>query len=240
MRAAYLYPLIFIAFYLFYNFRINLGFENSEVFITIASFLFAIFTGFFIARQNTRHMNLRQEIAENDGDFTAIYRSMGQLDARSQKEAGKIIKTRYNKILSTKDWAYHIKHRSDTLIALHELIKKAVGQKQYPSRKHVTLQFIIESLTRLQLTRKKLIAFYQEKMTPMQWSLIAVLTVVLIFSLSFLPNSSWIVPIYKALYALIILIVVLYIYRLNNLTLFSDAFGKQSSRDVIEIIEGKK
>jgi len=240
MNVAILYPLIFIALYLFYNFRVDVGFAYPEVYITIASFLFAIFTGFFIARQNSRHMNLRQELAANDGDFTAIYRAMGQIDPKAQKEAGKIIKERYNKILGTNDWAYHIKHRSDTLIRLHALLKRTVGSKKYPSLKHVTLQFIMESLTRLQLTRKKLIAYYQEKMTKMQWSLIIVLTAALIISLSFLENTNFIVPFYKALYALIILIVVLYIYRLNNLSLFSDAFGKQSSRDVIEIIEGKK
>lgn len=240
MNLFYYSPILFIFFYVFYNIRIDLGFEKPEVFITIASFLFAIFTGFFISRQSQRHRDLRMDIAANDGDFTAIYRAFGQISIKSQKEAGKIIKKHFQKILKSKDWAYHIKNRSNTLSDLHALLKKEIGNKQFPSLKHVTLQFILESLTRLQTVRKKLIAFHKERMNAMQWGLISVLTLILLSSLSFLHNTSFVVPIYKALYAVIILVVINYIYRLNNLMLFRDAFGIQSSKDVIEIIGGKK
>jgi len=240
MNLFYYSPILFIFFYVFYNIRIDLGFEKPEVFITIASFLFAIFTGFFISRQSQRHRDLRQEIAKNDGDFTAIYRAFGQISQKSQKEAGKIIKKHFEKILKNKDWAYHVKNRSTTLTDLHVLLKKETGAKKLPSLRHITVQYILESLTRLQITRKTLIAFHKERMNMMQWGLIAVLTVVLLTAISFLHNTTFVVPIYKALYAVIILVVINYIYRLNNLMLFRDAFGIQSSKDVIEIISGKK
>jgi len=240
MNLFYYSPILFIFFYYFYSIQIDLGFEKPEVFITIASFLFAIFTGFFISRQSQRHRDLRQEIAINDGDFTAIYRSFGHLSQKAQKEAGKIIKKHFQKILKKQDWAYHLKQKSTTLIDLHALLKKEIGAKKMPSLKHVTIQYILESLNRLQLTRKRLIAYHRERMNVMQWGLIAVLTIILLTAISFLHNTTFIVPIYKAFYAVIILVVINYIYRLNNLRLFKDAYGIQSSRDVIEIIEGKK
>lgn len=240
MNLFYISPLLFILFFIFYNLEIDIGIEKPEIFITIASFLFAIFTGFFIARQNQRHVDIRQQIGENDGNFTNIYRLMGQVSEKAQKEAGKIIKSHYTKILDTKDWAFHLKRRSTTIIDLNNLLKKQIGNKKLFSLKHLSLTYIIASLSTLQSTRKKLIAFYQERMTWMQWALIIVLTVILLVSIAFIRNASFYVPILKAFFALIILIVVIYIYRLNNLTLFRDAFGLQSSRDVVEIIQGKK
>jgi hypothetical protein len=240
MNLFYYSPILFIFFYVLYNIRLDVGFNKPEVFITIASFLFAIFTGFFISRQNQRHVEIRQEIAENDGEFSAVYRSFSHISARAQKEAGKIIKKHFEKILKMNDWAYHIKNKSTTLIDLNELLGKYSGNKKLASRKHITTELIMNTLIRLQTVRKRLIAHHQERMTSMQWGLIAVLTLILLSSLSFLENTSFIVPIYKAFFAVIILVVVNYIYRLNNLTLFKDTFGKQSSRDVVEIIEGKK
>lgn len=240
MNFLYLSPILFILFYLFYSFQVDLGFEKPEVFITIASFLFAIFTGFFMSRQNQRHVNIRQEIAANDGEFTNVYRTMGHLSLTAQKEAGKVIKKHFKKILETNDWAHHVKKKTTVLTDLHKILTKHAGAKKLPSRKHVAVQFIVDSLRQLQISRKKIIAFHRERMSKMQWGLIIILTVILLGSLSFLHNISWIVPIYKAFYAVIIIVVILYIQRLNNLTLFQDAFGRMSSQDVIDVIDGKK
>lgn len=240
MNFLYLGPLLFVLFYVFYNLQIKLGFEKPEVFVTIASFLFAIFTGFFMSRQNQRHVNIRQEIANSDGEFTNVYRTMGHISKKAQKEAGKIIKKHFSQMLKSNDWAYHVKRKTSSLTDLHQILAKHVAIKKLPSRKHIAVQYIMDSLRQLQISRKRIIAFHKERISKMQWSLIIILTVILLGSLSFLHNVSWIVPVYKAFYAVIIITVILYIYRLNNLTLFQDAFGRMSSQDVIDIIEGKK
>jgi hypothetical protein len=58
--------------YAYYRFDFIL--ESHNLFLSLSTFLFAIFSGFFIARQGRRYSQLRDEISRFDGSASAIYR----------------------------------------------------------------------------------------------------------------------------------------------------------------------
>ncbi len=91
--------LIFILFSVGYYYLDFEEFETTKTILTIASFLFAIFTGFFISRQGRRYNNIRATIADFDGEMSAIYRAFDHAGAKVKEQAGKIIQAHYETIL---------------------------------------------------------------------------------------------------------------------------------------------
>ena len=65
----------------------------SQVFLTIATFSFTIFTGFFIARQGNRYSRVRDQITTFAGEMSSLYRVFGHFGPKVQEEAKKNNKT---------------------------------------------------------------------------------------------------------------------------------------------------
>ena len=104
----FLFIVLFIIYYLTpFKLNVDLG-----VFLTVATFLFAIFAGFFISRQGNRYSNIRDQISQFDGELSAMYRQLGHIDKKAQKQLAKIIKGHYLKILKNKAWDYNFIHKS--------------------------------------------------------------------------------------------------------------------------------
>lgn len=120
----YLAIILFIVLSTVYYF-ISFGANNSsQIFLTISTFLFAIFAGFFISRQGSRYSAIRDQIAKFDGEMSSIFRQFGHLSIKAQDKAKEIIKKHYQKILTNKAWDYHFLHKSNTITSLHECQKK--------------------------------------------------------------------------------------------------------------------
>jgi len=81
------------------NFNYNIDYA---VFLTIATFLFSIFTGFFISRQGKRYSNIRDQQAIFNGEMNSIYRHFNYLGDKIQNEVKKIIRAHYKIILEKK------------------------------------------------------------------------------------------------------------------------------------------
>lgn len=83
----FIFVFIFLAAsYGYYHFDFVL--ENHSLFLSLSTFLFAIFSGFFISRQSTRYSNLTTEISRFDGGLTFVYRTSGVLGKRFQDSIG--------------------------------------------------------------------------------------------------------------------------------------------------------
>ncbi len=92
-------PLIFLGLSVLYYYQPFGYIDNYEILLTISTFLFSIFTGFFIARQGNRYSAIRNRITEFDGNMSSIYRQFSHLTNELQKEVKKIIQDHYLKIL---------------------------------------------------------------------------------------------------------------------------------------------
>ena len=101
----------FIIYYLFPFAEI----EGYKTFLSLATFLFAVFAGFFISRQGQRYSLIRDLITKSDGSLSYIYRLFGHLGKNSQKAVTKIIKDHCQKILKNNAWDWHFVHKSTTM-----------------------------------------------------------------------------------------------------------------------------
>ena len=112
----------FIALYSAFIFfvDINIEFDIASELMVASVFFFALFSGFFIARQNDRYTRIIDIIAERDGLFSYLYRVFGVVP-RMQSEMREIIKTHYTKILERKDKSDLLGSLDKTFIFLRKM-----------------------------------------------------------------------------------------------------------------------
>lgn len=215
--------------------------EIDKIYITITTFFFSIFTGFFVSQQMTRYAKLREAISEFDGIMSSIYRSSENYSKEIQEHVGKIILEHYKKMIQSKEWDYHLKHKSQTLTKLHTLLEEKIGDASAETLRGHALGVIVENLSKCETYRKKMIMLCQERIPAFQWFIISFFICVLILAVSAIPSEGLILgSILKAAFGVSILSVASILHHLDNLHLFEHFIGEHSAHDVIDLIKGKK
>lgn len=237
----FLFVLIFVgASYGYYYYDFTL--ENHSLFLSLSTFLFAIFSGFFISRQSTRYSHLTTEISRFDGGVSFIYRSSEVLGKRFQETIGKIIKKHYDKILKSGEWDYPLTHKTTTIRdILAAFVKFSDGKGKLKGLQASTFGSLGRSFAYMQIARKKMDILHQERIPVLQWGLLIFLAGILLVSVSAITSVGMVVPaLLKGAFATCILLVLVILYQFNNLTFFENIIGEHSARDVLDIMAGKR
>jgi hypothetical protein len=215
--------------------------QIDKIYITITTFFFSIFTGFFVSQQMTRYAKLREAISEFDGRMSSIYRSSENYSKEIQEHVGKIILDHYKKMIQTKEWDYHLKHKSNTLSKLHVLLEEKVGDASVETLRGHAIGVIVENMSKCEAYRKKMIMLCQERIPSFQWFIISFFICVLILAVSAIPSEGLILEsVLKAAFGVSILSVASILHHLDNLHLFEHFIGEHSAQDVVDLIKGKK
>lgn len=241
MSLAILFISFVLSFAYYYNYQILADSEFSNLVLRTGTFLFAIFTGFFIARQGTRYSNIREQITSFDGELSGLYRKFGHVSKTAQKSFAKIIKKHYKKILEHKAWDYNFTHKSSTMTDTHELIQKTVKDKSFGTLKNFSIQRVLVSLENLQVIRKKMVALQKERIPAFQWVLIYFLAVILLITVATIPSEGdMLKAALKAAFSSVVVLVIILLHRFDNLHFFEGTIGERSAQDVLDILKGKK
>lgn len=226
---------------LFYYFDLP-ELASVDLFLTISTFSFAIFTGFFISRQGRRYNDIRNRIGEFDGIMSTMYRQFTHFGPKSVKEVEKVIKAHYKKILNKHGWDYHIDHKSTTITDLNALVGKYSKKKRDISGiEFVATDTILKALEKLQVIRKQMVLLHQERIPQSQWGLLYFLAFVLLLALLFIPSEGFLAPsILKGAFGSSIIFVLVLLHRLDTLKFFENIIGEESARDVMDILAGRK
>lgn len=230
-----------LSFLVYYNYHILTDIEFSNLVLRTSTFLFAIFTGFFIARQGTRYSDIREQITSFDGELSALYRKFGHISKVAQKIFVKIASKHYKKILDNNSWDYQFIHKSSTLSDTHELIQKTVKDKSFGTLKNFAIQRVLVSLENLQVLRKKMVALHKERIPIFQWALIYFLAIMLLITVATIPSQAALFKsILKASFSSVVILVVILLHRFDNLHFFEGTIGESSAQDVLDIFKEKK
>jgi hypothetical protein len=213
----------------------------DRVFLSISTFLYSIFTGFFISRQASRFNKVRETVTKFDGLMSNIYRTSGHISAELQQEIGGVVKTHYEKIFATKQWNYHFENKSMTLSSIHELLEEHIDEKKVTKLANQSIGAIVKGLGAAQDVRKSMLALNRERVPFEQWILIMFFVAMLVGTVSTMESVGMIWPaVLKAAFVISVLSVMYILYRLNNLAFTEDLMGAESAQDVIDIIDGNK
>lgn len=236
----FVFLLLIVLSYFYYH--MDFGASNTDkVFITITTFFFSIFTGFFITRQGTRYTKIREIISTYDGKMSGIFRVAGNLSPMIQEKVGVIISDHYKKILETKSWDYHFTHKSTTISGMHNILEQEIADNKQESLRNQALGRILANLGDCQVLRKNMVMLYQEKIPAFQWVLIFLFVFILLATISVVPSVGFLLgSVLKAAFAVSIITVVMILQHLDDLHLFEKFIGENSAKDVLATIEGSK
>jgi len=216
--------------------------EFSNLFLSISTFLFATFAGFFIARQGRRYSSIRTQIANFDGIMSTVFRHFVFFGKAIQTKAEKIVVKHYKTIIKHKSWDYHFSHKSDTIKNLSVLLLEAGKKKNDGSA--LSMGLVREGariLKDLQIARKQMILLHQEDIPKYQWVLLIFLAVILLVSVSMIPSQGDIVgSMLKGAFGTCVVLILVLLRRFNDLTFFESTIGESSAQDILDIIDGKK
>lgn len=214
---------------------------SEQLFLTIATFLFAIFTGFFIARQGNRYSAIRDRIAQFDGELSSINRHFAHFGAPAQRAVQGIIKKHYQAILNHHAWDYHFTHKTTTLTDIHTLAQRVAGTKPLPSLKHLALQRILTGLEVCQISRKGMVALHRERIPLFQWTLVYFLGAILLMTISTIYSQGELVAsVFKAASGSAVILVIALLHEFDQLHFFEGIVGKKSAQDILDIMSGRR
>jgi hypothetical protein len=242
MRDTGLVLLVLFVGLCFVYYFIPFGAENTDkVFITITTFFFSIFTGFFISRQGARYTKLREIISTFDGKLSSVYRASQNVSPLVHARCGEIIKAHYQVMVDQKSWNYHFLNKSSTISSIHDLLEEQVGSSKQESLRNQAVGRMLTGLSDCQVLRKNMVMLFQERIAGFQWFLIIFFVLILLLAVSVIPSVFFLLgAVLKAAYVVAITSVVIILWNLDNLHLFEGFIGENSAKDVIEIIESKK
>jgi|SaaInlStandDraft_5_1057022.scaffolds.fasta_scaffold132586_1 hypothetical protein len=225
----------------YYFFNIDLEIQTGNL-LTISTFLFAIFTGFFIYQQYERYANLRHALAEMDGEVTNIFRMSGHFGEKFKKKIGEHFKKKYKEIVDSKTWNVYIKNKSNVISFVHDAIEPFSKQGQLPTIVSMASDRIFDSLRELQRNRKLQIALELETMPFFHWLILYILATVLLvtLSLSFNTQFNLFFSILKAIFASSVFLVLFLLKHLENLDFFEVNLGEGTAKDFLDIFANKK
>jgi hypothetical protein len=234
---------LFLLFVFFFFFNGYFDFSNyglDKVYLTVSTFLFSVFNGFFISRQSTRYSDIRNNLSRFDADMTIVYRESSHLDEKEHAKFGDIIRDHYEVLLKKKDWTYYFTHKSTLISHLHEYIQ-VCGDISMDKVRGESLRKMLGTLDDAQIVRKLLVSLKEEIIPRLQQVFIYVLAAILFLAVLTLPSKGLVLAsLLKSVYMMTIVIVVILLKKFDNLTLFEGTIGEHSARDVIRIIDGEK
>ena len=225
--------IIFLIVYSCYVLLANFKVDNYSDIIVAVTFFFTLFTGFFISRQNDRYTAIAQEIANTDGSFSLLYRIAGAVPS-VQKKARDALHEHYTKIVKTNDWAYHITHPSDTITRIFNAYSQVSEEDAEKLNRFSDAHG--GAFDQVQNSRKQMIVLYRQKLLPLHWVLVYLLTFLMLVSFDFIPSSLPLITFMKIIFGLTIVFVVLLLKELDDLSLFGKDFNRSSAEDIFRII----
>ncbi len=216
-----------------------MGSENTDrVFITISTFFFSIFTGFFISRQGARYSKLREIISTFDGKLSSVYRASQNVSPEVQADAARIISAHYQRVLHDRSWEHHFSEDAAILSAMHQALEERLGSTKVESLRNQALGRMLAGLSDAQVLRKNMVMLYQERIPAFQWFLILFFLVMLLLSISIIPSMGVAIgSILKAAFVVSLISVVVILRSLDNLHLFEGFIGESSAKDVLKNIK---
>ncbi len=235
---------LFILVYGVYVFYIDITIEAYPELIAAIVFFFALFSGFFISRQNDRFCAIDESISKESALFSYLYRISGLIPA-IQDNVRKITMDHYYRIKKSGNWAYHTENASTTITdmtnAFVEIDNEENIEKAEKPAMGTAAEVIWGVIMDLQLARKRIVALKGQKLLIFQWGLIYLLGILLIIAFNFIPNieGKIYIDLLKILFGTTVFMVIILLKQLNDLTLFGKKYSERGADDVLWIVEEK-
>jgi hypothetical protein len=229
-------------FFFFFNGYVDLSnYQIDKVYLTISTFLFSVFNGFFISRQSNRYTEIRNNLSRFDADMSIIFRESTHLSKEEHDHMTSLIREYYETVLKHHDWSYYyFTHKTTLISSLHKCLQ-AYAKHSIEGLRGEAIKNMLHTLDDVQITRKLLVSLKEETIPYLQQVFMYMLAGILFVSILTLPSVNLVLAsMIKAIYIITVFTVAVLLKKFDDLTLFEGSIGEHSARDVLNIIDGDK
>ncbi len=227
----------FIAFILFILASVLIpgkGPSNQvELFLTLSTFLFAIFSGFFIARLNSRYEKMRDLVANEDAYFLSFYNSSIFFGEKFKKNIGALIDKYYLIALDSELGSYY-KANAKCLEEMYSELDKIKKLKNNNSDN--VFDGMVTLLCSIETVRNNSSVLTTDKLTKGHWVVLISLATITIYGMFYLKTPEFYSQLMTILLSTILVLVLFIIRDLQNFRLTGQIILEESAEEVLESI----
>lgn len=227
---------------LFYFFDLHIV-SIQDSFLTIATFVFSIFLGFFISKQTTRIEQISQNLSTYDGCIVSIHQGICDLNIGIDEKSSQIISTYYNESIIGKKWNYIFDRQDELILKIRELVRNiSVPSTNITEKTAVIFDNIYDAIDECESVRRKVISLKEEKIPQAQWIIVYLLLIVTSIVIISTLNSytSLFLSIVKSCFISAIIFSVFLLKKLDDLTFFDMTVAEESAKDVLLSVKYNK
>mgnify|MGYP006418373433 CR=1 FL=1 len=204
--------------------------EKIEIILTISTFLFAILSGFFISRLNTRFNTIREVTAAEDAHWLTLYKTSTLYGKSFSKKIANIIE-KYFMICFDHTIAINYAPTTKNFLSLYDELNKI---KKY--RGESSFQSMLTDISAIEENRNKSSVLVAEQVSKGQWTILISLTGIITFCIFYLKIPEFYSQIITVILSTILILVLLMIRDLHNLRLGGDLLAVESGQEILESI----
>lgn len=188
--------------------------EDIKLILTVTTFLFAILSGFFIARAGSRFNEIRSAVSKEDALFLSFYKTA---QVQGEKFSGKIrsLIDKYY-IISYDNWLaiYGDTGYKKTLPCFLQIWDEVISLK--PKAPHA-YERLLDTLTDIEESRNIASSIAKEVVNRGQWVLLSMLSIIILFCLFSLKTNDIFSMTITVLLSSALIIILLLLRDLQNL-----------------------
>jgi hypothetical protein len=208
---------------------------DSDIILTVSTFLFAILVGFDLSRLYSRYTNVRQNIAEEDARLLSFYAKAEIYGKGFSDRIKKIIDKYCIDFLDYGIWkaeGYYYKPTSKHFLQLYREMKKI---KKH--RHEGTYESMLDDLSYLETARNKASVFiYAQMSLRKQYFLFFLALIILLILFIDVRSLDFYSKIITILLSSSLVLILLLLRDLNNFMVQNKGIGVESKEEVLEFM----
>ena len=208
--------------------------REVEIILTISTFLFAILSGFFISRLNTRYDQIREALATEDAYWLALYKT-GMFFGKNFLNKLRELVDKY--IMVSFDFFGHGHYYKHNAVYFHQVYEELNKVKIPPNSKAMHMfDDAVNLLKDIEVVRNQNSVLSRERVTKGQWTVLLFLAGIIIFSIFFIKTTQIYSQIITVLLSTVLILVLLILRDLQELKLSGELIVTESGQEIFENI----
>jgi hypothetical protein len=204
--------------------------EKVEIILTVSTFLFAILSGFFISRLNTRFNIIREVTAAEDAHWLTLYKTSTLYGKAFSKKISDIAE-KYFMICFDYTISVNYAPTTKTFLSLYDELNKI---KKY--RGESSFQSMLTNISTIEESRNKSSVLISEQVSKGQWTVLISLVSIITYCIFYLKTPELHSQVITVILSTVLILVLLIIRDLHNLRLGGSLLATESGQEVLEAI----
>ncbi len=210
--------------------------DGIDIILTISTFLFAIYSGFFMSRLNQRYEDIESYYTSEDAGLISFYEYSQSFGSKFTDKVRKILDEYYITVCDFYDTDNYYKKTATAFFRLYDVLNSIKNSKiaEKPYDDMYSLLGDIES------NRNKSSEELSEHTSLGQRSSIVLLGTTIIVSIFLLRTDSVFFLVLSALFSSVVVIIILTLRDLEHLKLGGDPIAQESGQENLEFMGLKR